>query len=147
VAAFIEWPVMSIVASKVKSIGWEKMIMIAYIMSGINLGLVPFVLLLNGTIWYGYAIQIITGLVFGLRQPTTTFGIYNSLENNQKSLGQSFFQTISLIGAFLGHLIGALISFITPNGISVFYGIYWFASIIAIGSAFIFYLIKPKLNQ
>lgn len=49
-AAFAEWPVMTIVAKQVKRIGWEKMMSVVYILTGIRLAVLPLLFILNGDI-------------------------------------------------------------------------------------------------
>jgi MFS family permease len=131
-------------AKRVKQIGWEKMIVIGYLLHSVILFFVPLILLFEGKIWWGYCIQILAGIAFGIRQPSTTLGLYISLEDNQKSLGQSFQHTAWLFGAFLGFLLGAIVSKILGGGVTAFYGIYWSATFIAILSGILFWITYPK---
>jgi len=100
--------------------------------------LMPFLVIFLGNIYWGYLLQITAGILFGLRWPTATFGIYISLPKGQKAIGQSFYGTIELIGGFLGGLIGALISLVILDEQTKYFYIHWIAGIIAILSGIIF---------
>ena len=150
IAALAEWPVMTLVAKQVKKMGWENVIVLSYILSGIRLIFMPFIVIFMGNIYWGYLLQISTGILYGLRWPTATFGIYISLPKEQKASGQTFFGTIELIGAFLGGVIGAVISIIIfDEKLSYFY-LHWIAGVIAIISGLLFivftrnYIVKQK---
>ncbi len=138
IAALAEWPVMTIIAKQVKKIGWKNILVISYLFSGVRMILMPFLVIFLGNIYWGYLLQITAGILFGLRWPTATFGIYISLPKGQKAIGQSFYGTIELIGGFLGGLIGALISLVILDEQTKYFYIHWIAGIIAILSGIIF---------
>jgi len=144
IAAAVEFPFMTMIARQVKKIGWEKMIIWVYVFTGVRLGCMPFIILFGGNIFWGYLIQIFTGILFGFRWPTTTFGIYVSLPDNQKAIGQTFFSTLSLLGTFLGNLLGAILVSMTITQTDAFLLIHWVAGVIGILSGLCFWLFLKK---
>ena len=147
IAALAEWPVMTIVAKQVKKIGWKNVIIISYILSGIRMIFMPFIVIFFGNIYWGYLLQITAGILFGLRWPSATFGIYISLPKDQKAIGQSFSWSIELIGGFLGGIIGAAISMIILDENLNYFYIHWIAGIIAIISGLVFIISIRKYRD
>ncbi len=150
IAALAEWPVMTILAKQVKKIGWQNVIVLSYIISGIRMAFMPFIIIFYGNIYWGYIFQIFNGIVYGMWWPTSTFGIYISLPKDQKAIGQSFYGSIELIGTFLGSLIGAIISAIVLDENLTYFCIHWIAGVVAVISGVILlistrnYLVKEK---
>jgi MFS family permease len=144
IAALTEFPAMTIVAKQVKRIGWEKMISLAYILTGIRLIIMPLIFIFSGDILWGYVLQSYTGVLFGLSWPTATFGLYTSLPDDQKALGQSFFGTINSVGAFLGGLTGVFISLNISDQHLTYYYLHWIAGAIAVFSGLLFLLFRKK---
>jgi hypothetical protein len=138
VAAFVEWPSMGLVAARVKKVGWQKMISVAYILTGVRLALMPMIIIFAGNIWWGYCLQVLAGIIFGFRQPAVTYGTYICLKKHQKALGQSFLYAFTQIGAFFGYILGAITSLAFPVRATAFIGLHWVAAIIAIGSGLVF---------
>jgi MFS family permease len=140
-AAFIEWPFMTIVAKRVKKIGWERAVILAYLLTAVRLGLSPLLLLFNGNIWGAFLLQVLAGIIFGIRLPSATFGVYAILKNDQRTFGQSLNVSMQHVGSFLGSLIGAIVAFIIQDSVSnTFLVIYWIAAIFALISSIWFYL-------
>jgi MFS family permease len=140
VAAFIEWPVMSIIAKSVKKSSWENIIVLSYTFTAIRFLLSPLLIILGANIWWAYVFQISTGIIFGMRWPATTLGIHSVLRDDQKTLGQSFFGSASLVASLTGSIIGAAISFIIKDNLeNSFIMLYWVAAVLSAISAVWFY--------
>ena len=138
IAALVKWPVMTIVARQVKKLGWQKMITLVYVLTGLRLSIMPLIFIFNGSIYWGYLLQLYSGIMFGLTWQTTTFGLYVTLSEDQKALGQSFFGTIYAIAASLSGLIGFVISLNIKDQYLIFYNLHWIAGLLAILSGCFF---------
>jgi MFS family permease len=148
VAALMEWPIMSIIAKRVNKTGWEKMVLISYISTAVRFTLTPLLILLNGNIWWAYLFQISTGIIFGMRLPSTTFGIHIVLKDNQKTLGQSLNNTLRLFGSIIGSIFGAIISYILVEQYTdSFIYIYWLAATASFLSALFFFFSTTRMHQ
>ena len=156
IAAFVEWPVMTIVAKQVKKIGWQKMIVIAYILTGIRIMVMSLILYLYeiiGVLGISAAIvsicllQVFNGTIFGLNWPTTTFGLYIALPDDQKALGQTFFGTVQSIASFIGMLITTIFSWVIPNTNALYITLYWCLGIIAICGGVLFFITTKKFKK
>jgi MFS family permease len=144
IAALIEWPVMTVVAKQVKRIGWEKTMVVVYVFSGIRWSIMPLLFILNGNIIWGYLLQLYSGVLFGLGTPTTAFGLYVSLPDDQKALGQTFYGTATAIAAFLGGLVGVVLSLSISDQYLMYYCLHWIAAIFAVLSGFLLYYFKRR---
>ena len=145
IAAFVEFPVMSYVAKRVKTTGWEKIVTISYILTVIRFIITPLLLIINGNIWWAYTISISTGVIFGLRLPASTFGVYSTLDKSQQTFGQSFKYVVSILGSFIGSIVGALIAYLIKDNITnTFIIIYWFAAVLALLGTLFFMKIGKK---
>ena len=131
IAALIEWPVMTIVAKQVKKIGWEKMIATVYMLTGLRLAVMPLIFIFHGAIYWGYFLQLFSGTLFGLNWRTTTFGLYISLPEDQKNLGQTFFGTGQSIANCIGMMITAVIAAFLVDQTQTYIYLHWFAGIVA----------------
>jgi hypothetical protein len=147
IAALIEWPVMTVVAKQVKRIGWEKMMALVYVLSGIRWTIMPLIFILNGNILWGYLLQLYSGTLFGLNWPTTTFGLYVSLPDDQKALGQTFYGTMSSIAAFFGGLVGVVLSLNISDQYLMYYYLHWIAGIFGVLSGLLLYHFRRRTRE
>jgi MFS family permease len=144
VNAFIEYPVMMIVAERIEKSGWINVLIFTYLLSTIRLMLNPLLIIFNGTIIWVYIFQIINGFNFGLGWPATTLGLHSNLEKHQKSLGITFFTTVQQAGTLTGNLIGQLLSFMLNNEDIFYISLYITAAIIYVFAALFLYLKSKK---
>lgn len=148
IAAFAEWPTMNIIAKSVRKWSWEKMVIISYISTGIRMITVLLLIILQGNIFWGYLIQISTGIILGIRLPSETFGIHTILKKNERTVGQSFNNTIRVMGALVGNLIGSLFAYILSNEEQIYLGIFIFAAILAFASGITFiFFIRRRMKR
>ncbi|MHA1341906.1 MAG: MFS transporter [Promethearchaeota archaeon] len=143
--AFLEFPVMNIVSSRVEKFGWQNVIIFSYILMMIRLLLNLLLIFFNGTIIWIYFFQIINGIVFGLSWPATTYGLNENLDEKHKSLGMTFYNTIRQSGVFIGNILGALISYLIPSE-DIFYIILFIiaASFSILGSLILYFKSSRK---
>jgi MFS family permease len=130
IAALVEFPVMNIVAKYVKQWSWERMIIIAYFTTTLSMCLMLILASLFRSLLLGYFLQILTGITFGIQFPTSTYAIYTICKNQNKTLGQSFNNTIRMIGSLFANIVGAIFAYIFSENI-MYVAIYGFAAICA----------------
>jgi MFS family permease len=134
---------MNIASKIIEKYQWFNIIIFTNFLLMFRLLLNPLLLIFNGTIYWIYVFQIINGLNFGLNWPATTYGLNSNLDEDQKSLGMTFFSSIRLAGNLAGNLLGSLLAFLIPNEDNFYYALYILAAFFFLMSSLIlFYRMK-----
>lgn len=145
--AYIEYPVMNIASKTIEKYKWYNIVVFTNFLLMFRLLLNPLLLLFNGTIYWIYVFQILNGINFGLNWPATTYGLNSNLDEDQKSLGMTFFSSIRLAGNLVGNLLGSLIAFLVPDENTFYYALYILAAFFLLLSSFLlFYKIKKYIS-
>lgn len=146
VNAFVEYPIMNLVSDKVEKYGWQRVIIFTYFLAMIRLLLNPLLLIFDGTIIWIYLFQIINGVNFGLNWPATTLGLHENLDENQKSLGMTFYNSMKLAGNFTGNMLGSLIALLLTDSDLFYNTLYVLAASISFIAAIILYVKSKALR-
>lgn len=153
VGAVVEWPVMMLAARGVgasETVGWRRMLVIAYVFSGLKVLFNPLVILYDVPIGTLLLLSTLNGVAFGTRWPTTTYGIHETLEQarqRQESLGFSFMSTTERMGALVGNLLGAGVMSLAVAETTGFVHVYLLSAAIALTCAGGFALFIRQKNH
>ena len=93
-----------------------------------------------------YVFQIINGFTFGLSWPATTYGLNKNLDNDNKSLGLTFYSSVRMIGAFSGNIIGQIFAYFILDENTFYLVLFSFAAVITLIAALIFH-VHTKKNE
>ncbi|MBD3351751.1 MAG: MFS transporter [Candidatus Lokiarchaeota archaeon] len=145
--AALEYPIMLLAPKLIERYKWQNVMVITYILGTIRHLLNPLVIIFDGTIVWIYFFQIINGFTFGLGWPATTYGINSNLDEDQKSLGMTFYNSIKLMGNFIGNLIGSIIASLIANENIFYYILYTISALISLIAAIAFGLKAKKLRK
>lgn len=146
IAALAEWPVMHIVAKYVEKWSWERMIVVAYLLTAFRMFMMLILAGFYQNLIIAYLLQIMMGITYGIRLPTTTFGIHTILNKDNRTLGQSFNETIRMMGALIASLTGAVFAYFLSEEL-VYIAIYGVSAILGLiaGLGFLYYV--QKINK
>lgn len=144
--AYIEYPVMNIASKTIEKYKWYNIVVFTNFILMFRLLLNPLLLLFDGTIYWIYVFQILNGINFGLNWPATTYGLNSNLDEDQKSLGMTFFTSIRLAGNLVGNLLGSLVAFLIPDENTFYYILYVLAAFFLLLSSLLLF-IKMKKHE
>ncbi len=136
IAAFIEWPVMTLIAKHLGKYGWTSVVSATYAMAAARQGFIALVAIFRGGILWVYLIQMFRGVIFGSYLPTITFGIYSSMKKSP-NLSLSFHRSIKIVGALMGNLFGALLSWLIADEVNMFVALFVMALILSLMAGFV----------